>query len=141
MRNRLQQFLPILDYLGALLWTSGFVLFVPLIVLGLYARIGREEVSPFCFIVPAVFALSLGFVLKRRAGFRPLDSRGAMLLCAFAWIIVSAIGALPIYMSHQANYLDSFFEAVSGFTTTGITMLAGLDHMPRSILFWRALMQ
>ena len=39
------------------------------------------------------------------------------------------------------SYLDAFFEAVSGFTTTGITMLTNLDTMPRSILFWRALMQ
>ena len=141
MRNRFRNLVPLVDYLGALLWTSGLILFVPLVVLGLYAHAGYREVSPLSFVVPALFALALGFGLKRRGGFRPLDSRGAMLLCVFGWVIVSAIGALPLYMGLRISYLDAFFEAVSGFTTTGITMLSGLDRMPRSILFWRALMQ
>ncbi len=141
MRNRFQFLLPVLDYLGALLWTSGFVLFVPLVILAIYRKSEYGEVNPFSFIIPAILALALGLVLKRSPGFKPLDSRGAMLLCVIGWIVVSAIGALPLFISGTAGYLDSFFEAVSGFTTTGITMLSNLDEMPRSILFWRALMQ
>jgi len=144
MRNRYQFLLPVLDCLGALLWVSGFVLLVPLAVLLIYRETGNAEVSPFCFLVPAVLSLALGLVLKRRPSFRPLDSRGAMLLCVLGWIVVSAVGALPFCLAHGAghlNYLDAFFEAVSGFTTTGITMLTGLDGVPKSLLFWRALMQ
>ena len=141
MRNRFQFLLPVLDYLGALLWTSGFVLFVPLVILAIYRKSEYGEVNPFSFIIPAILALALGLVLKRSPGFKPLDSRGAMLLCVIGWIVVSAIGALPLWIAGTAGYLDSFFEAVSGFTTTGITMLSNLDTMPRSILFWRALMQ
>ena len=141
MRNRFQFLLPVLDYLGALLWTSGFVLFVPLVILAIYRKSEYGEVNPFSFIIPAILALALGLVLKRSPGFKPLDSRGAMLLCVIGWIVVSAIGALPLWIAGTAGYLDSFFEAVSGFTTTGITMLSNLDAMPRSILFWRALMQ
>jgi trk system potassium uptake protein TrkH len=141
MRNRFQFLLPILDYLGALLWTSGFVLLAPLVPLFVYHRMGRREVSPFCYLVPAVIALALGLVLKRSRSFRPLTSRGAMLLCVLGWIVVSAVGALPFCLAGVANYLDAYFEAVSGFTTTGITMLQGLDELPPSILFWRALTQ
>jgi len=141
VRNRFQHILPVLDYLGPLLWVNGFILLAPLIILGVGAGRGDNEVPALGFIVPSALSLSLGFVLKRKAGFRSLDSRGAMLLCASGWIAVSAIGALPFYLGLGANYLDSFFEAVSGFTTTGITMFSGLDAMPRSILFWRALSQ
>ena len=53
----------------------------------------------------------------------------------------SAIGAIPFVIGIHSTYLDGYFEAMSGFTTTGITMYTGLDHMPKSILFWRALTQ
>ena len=64
-----------------------------------------------------------------------------MLLCAIGWIGISALGALPFWHGLGVSYLDAYFESVSGFTTTGITMLTRLDGMPRSILFWRALIQ
>jgi trk system potassium uptake protein TrkH len=51
------------------------------------------------------------------------------------------LGAIPYVISIDATYLDAFFETMSGFTTTGITMFVGLDGMPLSILFWRALTQ
>ena len=141
MRNRFQFLLPLVDYLGALLWTSGFVLLAPIAVLLIYAHAGRREVSVFCYLLPAVIALGSGLLLKRKPTFVPLDSRGAMLLCVVAWLGVSAIGALPLYLALPVSYLDAYFEAVSGFTTTGITMLSGLDALAPSLLFWRALMQ
>jgi trk system potassium uptake protein TrkH len=64
-----------------------------------------------------------------------------MLTCALGWLLVSAVGALPFVIALGSNCLDAYFEAMSGFTTTGITVLSGLDEMPRSILFWRALTQ
>lgn len=141
MRNRFKRLVPIFDYLGPLLWTTGFLLFVPVVVLAVDSRAGRAEVSPLCFVIPACLSLALGLVLKRKAGFRTLDRHGAMLLCVAGWVTVSAIGAFPLYLSHHLSYLDAFFESVSGFTTTGITMLVGLDELPRSLLFWRALTQ
>ena len=58
-----------------------------------------------------------------------------------AWVAVASILASGICIGIGASFLDAYFESVSGFTTTGITMFTGLDAMPRSILFWRALMQ
>jgi len=141
MRNRLNYFLPLLAYLGALCWIFGLVLLVPLVVLLWQARMGREEISPVCFILPALVAFCAGAVLKRRVAFRPLDGHRSMLLCALGWILISALGALPFWSGLNVSYLDAYFESVSGFTTAGITMLRGLDEMPCSILFWRALTQ
>jgi len=55
--------------------------------------------------------------------------------------VLSASGAFPYVLGIGAGYLDAYFETMSGFTTTGITMFTGLDSMPRSILFWRSLTQ
>jgi trk system potassium uptake protein TrkH len=62
-------------------------------------------------------------------------------MCALGWIFISAIGAIPFAIGTDTNYFDSYFEAMSGFTTTGFTIFSRLDDMPRSILFWRSLTQ
>jgi trk system potassium uptake protein TrkH len=145
MRNRMNYFLPIFEHLGALFWVFGFVMLVPLLVLFLYrngdGHAAPKEVPVESYLVPAAIALVLGLALKRRWAFKPLDVRRAMLLCALAWILLSGIAALPFMIGLRASFLDGYFEAVSGFTTTGATVFQGLDHMPRSILFWRSLMQ
>jgi len=141
MRNRLLYLIPIFHYLGALFWIFGFVLLIPLLVLALYAKSGHEEVSYWSFLLPAIISWFMGAILKRGWSFGPIDTPRSMLVCALGWISISALGALPLRLGLDVGYLDAYFEAVSGFTTTGITMFQGLDHMPRSIIFWRALMQ
>jgi len=141
MRNRIAYFTPILDYLGVLFWVFGLLLLSPLIVLGIYSGSHIRECSPLAFILPACVALALGLAFKRDFNFRPLDTRRAMMLCSLGWIFISAVGALPFVLGLKINYLDAYFETVAGFTTTGITVLTGLDEMPRSILFWRSLSQ
>jgi len=141
MRNRLQYLMPILQYLGALFWIFAAVVLAPILVLFLRLRAGREEVSVRCYLVPAVLSCLLGILFRRRGRLPSLDARRAMLVCALGWIGISAVGALPLWLGLEIGYLDAFFEAVSGFTTTGITMLQGLDDLPDSILFWRAFIQ
>jgi Trk-type K+ transport system membrane component len=68
--------------------------------------------------------------------------RQGYVLTFLAWLSVAAVGALPLVFSElQLSYTDAFFETMSGITTTGSTVLVGLDTMPRSILLWRALTQ
>lgn len=64
-----------------------------------------------------------------------------MLMCIFAWVIISVLGAIPFMIELNKSFTDAFFESVSGFTTTGITVFTGLDTMPHSIIFWRSLIQ
>ena len=57
----------------------------------------------------------------------------------FSWVIASALGALPYSLAGVCSYTDAFFEAVSGFTTTGATIMTDIEALPRGILLWRSL--
>ncbi len=141
VRNRPQQMERVASVLGAILQLSAIVLLAPLAVLAMDVATGRTEVSSNCFLAPAALSLALGTLLKRFGKTGELNQRAGFLVCILAWVLVSAIGAIPLWSGVPMPYLDAFFEAVSGFTTTGITMLVGLDSLPRSLLFWRGLMQ
>jgi len=141
MRNRFRYFRSIADYLGIISWIFGLLMLVPLAVELAYGRMVGGTARLYGFGAPSVLAVILGFALKRNLKFAPLDNRRAMMLTALAWIVVSAIGAVPFWIGLRVSYLDAYFETVSGLTTTGITMLQGLDELPLSILFWRAFIQ
>jgi trk system potassium uptake protein TrkH len=102
---------------------------------------GEGQRSASGFLMAAIISFSVGMLLRRTFKRHALDTTGSMLMCALGWLCASAVGALPFVTGIGSNYLDAYFEAMSGFTTTGITMFSGLDEMPRSILFWRALTQ
>ncbi len=141
MRNRLPYYRAMLDYLGLLCWVFGLILLVPLAVELSTWHTGEDLSRVVGFGIPIGVALVAGFALKRNLRFEPLDNRRAMLLTALAWMVISGIGAIPIWLGLRIGFLDAYFESVSGFTTTGITMLRGLDHLPDSIIFWRSFMQ
>ncbi|MEQ8349798.1 MAG: TrkH family potassium uptake protein [Sneathiellaceae bacterium] len=69
-----------------------------------------------------------------------LEVRDAFVLTAATWVVVPAFAALPL-IGQGVGYTDAFFEAMSGLTTTGSTVLSGLDGLPAGILVWRALLQ
>jgi len=116
-------------------------LFPLIIVIAYWGQMGEGWNTAVAFVTTAVISFLLGIVLRRVFKPETLETAGAMLLCALGWIFISAIGAIPFVIINGANYLDAYFEAMSGFTTTGITIFSGLDDMPRSILFWRSLTQ
>ncbi|SBV91773.1 Potassium uptake protein TrkH [uncultured Alphaproteobacteria bacterium] len=97
------------------------------------------------------FALASGFTVffgvmllaaTRGASFGTTPLRRAYFITVGAWVILSLFGALPFWMSGMGiSYTDAVFETVSGLTTTGSTVLVGLDAMPTGILLWRALLQ
>jgi trk system potassium uptake protein TrkH len=128
--------------IGNLLEILGLILLAPLIVVLIFwGQRAEGWVTVAAFATPAVISFSLGLFLHNKFKPEALDMTGAMLFCALGWLSVSTLGALPFTIGIGSNYLDAYFEAMSGFTTTGITVYSGLDDMPRSILFWRALTQ
>ena len=130
------------DRLGSVLQILCLVLLIPLIVVAAYwGQKGDGVTTLTAFAIPAVISFLLGLFLRTKFRLEGLDSAGSMLLCALAWIVASAVSALPFVIGIGSNYLNAYFEAMSGFTTTGITVYTGLDDMPRSILFWRSLTQ
>lgn len=83
-------------------------------------------------------ALTGGLLARLRTTNR-MHARDGFAAVGLSWIVLSAFGALPYCISGAIpHYIDAFFETVSGLTTTGATVLAEIEHLPRGILFWRA---
>ncbi len=96
------------------------------------------------FLASAFVTLFAGgaLILTTREKFRALVVRQAFVLTTLAWIMLAAFAALPFAFSNLGlSYTDAFFEAMSGITTTGSTVITGLDGAPPGILLWRALLQ
>ena len=142
MRNGFRRVNCIFYFVGGLLEILSLILLFPLIVVLIYwGQRGDGWICVVAFSVTAVISLSIGLLSRILLKPEPLDTTGSMLICVIGWLFISAIGAIPFVVVIGANGLDAYFEAMSGFTTTGITVFSGLDTMPRSILFWRALTQ
>jgi len=131
----------ILHFFGPMLIAGGFCLLAPLVVAVLDGELQEGYRTCVAFLVPAALCFGLGFAFKKFFHAKTPNVIQATLICSLSWLGFSAIGAIPFVIGIHSTYLDGFFEAMSGFTTTGITMYTGLDRMPKSILFWRALTQ
>ena len=125
----------IASYLGKILLLSAFFYIVPCIVALIYGEYAQ---------IPALAAASLvalaagGVLLLFREKGRKLRTKESLVVVGLSWILISAIGALPFFLDGCIpNYLDCLFETVSGFTTTGATILTNFD-LPKSMHFWRA---
>lgn len=132
-------FRPIFFVCGILLATLAVVMAIPAIA---DAAVGSGDWQ--VFALSALLTLFVGglLILMNRAPSAPLSIRQAFLLTAVGWVVVAAFGALPFAFSDlRLSYTDAFFEAMSGITTTGSTVIAGLDNLPPGILLWRALLQ
>ena len=91
------------------------------------------------FVIPQVISLTVGILLNliKYEKNSQIYARDGLKIVALSWIIISLIGALPIYLNHDAPYIDALFETVSGFTTTGATIFKDVEHLDKAILFWR----
>ncbi|NJO36896.1 MAG: TrkH family potassium uptake protein [Rhizobiales bacterium] len=87
----------------------------------------------------ALIGGSLTLAMRGKPG-ESLSLRSAFMLTGFAWIAFPAVAALP-FLGLDISYADAFFEATSGVTTTGSTILTGLDNLPPGLLLWRAMLQ
>ncbi|MBD3181721.1 TrkH family potassium uptake protein [Candidatus Poribacteria bacterium] len=143
MRNRFKRIKCIFFLLGYLLQTFTVILLIPIIMVIIYwGQRGDGWETLAAFFIPAFLSASLGIVLnKTLKSDKSISMAGSMLICSLGWILVSALGAVPFVIGINSSYINAYFEAMSGFTTTGITVYSGLDYMPRSILFWRSLTQ
>jgi len=123
--------------LGWLLALLGGAYFLPLA-----AALGMGEAST-PWAVSAAIALVSGLALARASKPRTwrMHPRDGFLVVVAGWLAVSAFGALPYVLTGVLGPVDAWFESVSGFTTTGSTVMTGLEHQPRAVLLWRSLTQ
>lgn len=126
----------VLHYLSMALLLSSALFVVPALV-SLYYREYFFLLIFLCVGAGMALAALPGALYhpKRRYMF----AREGMAIAALMWLIFSAVGALPFYLSGSIpHYIDAFFESVSGFTTTGSSILNDIESLPRGILFWRS---
>ncbi len=122
--------------LGALLIFISLTLFFPIGVALFY-----KEGAVMSFLITQGAGLICGLLIwKLTPGDRELRIREGFGVVTFAWILLSAFGALPFVLSMpDISYTDAFFETMSGFTTTGATILPDVEALPYALLFWRSL--
>ena len=112
-----------------------------LLVLPLTVSLIYKETSARAFLFTILIALVLGglTVLFFKPRSRVIYAKEGFAITSLAWLSVSAIGALPFTISKQIpHYIDAFFETVSGFTTTGATILTDIETLEKGLLFWRS---
>ncbi|MBR3640923.1 MAG: TrkH family potassium uptake protein [Oscillibacter sp.] len=121
--------------LGRILLTEAGLLVLPmLIALGC-----AEKTWPFLAVIGLLLLACLAIGGRRRPENTALYAKDGFVVVALTWLFTSAFGALPFVFSGDIpSYVDAFFETVSGFTTTGATILTVVEDMSRSGLFWRS---
>jgi trk system potassium uptake protein TrkH len=129
---------PIMFVTGLVLSKLSLLMLAPL-ALGM----AYDEPDYVEFFYTIVVTQTVAFALIRwgkKPNFK-LSVRGMFLLTTTVWLIACIFGALPLYRIDHISFTDAFFETMSGLTTTGSTVLAGLDDMPKSALLWRSMLQ
>ena len=120
--------------IGRILVTEAALLALPAVTALTYG----ESLRP--FLLTALLLVAVGLVMGRKKPARTaLYARDGFAVVALAWLLMSAFGALPFVLSGDIPfYVDAFFETVSGFTTTGASILTEIEPLHRGILFWRS---
>ena len=125
---------------GRVLLVEAAAMLLPLLVTLIY----RENPLPFLIPIPILLAVGLALsALKCKDSFFPREGFFAV---GLIWLLIGVFGALPFFVWSRLNpgsglfphFIDCFFESVSGFTTTGSSILAAVEPLPKGILFWRS---
>ena len=136
--DRIEQFSTIAPDIGNIFRYISTVTAVPLLVALIYRE--WEMVLPMASVPVTLFLLgSLLAQVPRQEREAPLSA--ALMAVALIWLVCALVSALPFTFGLGVPYLDGVFEAMSGWTDTGLTMMRSVDDLPRTLLFWRSLMQ
>lgn len=135
----MSHFLSIQRVLGMLLIMFSFTMLVPVMV-GIWYE---ENTTPFLHSFLIIFSIGMVAWLVARNYRVNLHLKEAFLIVVFAWSVISAAGALPLYMLKlpQLALHEAVFESIAGLTTTGATAITGLDSLPHTVLLYRHLLQ
>ncbi len=123
--------------IGRVLRIEATLLILPLVTSIIYT----ETLSAISFLITAAIAFVLGtfLILVSKPNNRTIYAREGFVIVAFAWICISLIGALPFVISGQIpSFIDALFETVSGFTTTGASIVNDLSTLGYGMKFWRS---
>jgi len=133
----MHRFYPLLRVFGALLIGFSFCLAVPM-ALSWYVGDGAHSAFDEAFV--ATLACGLGLFVSLYRERREMKVRDGFLLVVLLWTVLPFFASLPLYLQLDMSFTDAYFEATSGLTATGSTVISGLDRLPLSINFWRTFM-
>lgn len=125
----------VLKVLGIILVIES-LLMVPSYIIALFTN-GNDR---FAFVFTILITAFIGIVLAtRKKTINKISARDGFAIVTFGWLSASILGALPLYLAgNTVTYIDALFEIVSGFTTTGATILPNVEALPLGTLFWRS---
>ncbi len=122
--------------IGQIICAEAVLLLLPLIVSAVYAE---SCVFSFMITIAAATAVGLCMVLIFKPKNKVIYSKEGFVIVALSWVLMSLIGALPFTLSGEIpSYVDAVFETVSGFTTTGASIVTDVEAMSHGTLFWRS---
>lgn len=121
--------------LGWIIRVEGLFMLLPLLVSVVY-----QEKNGLYFLVCALAAILVGHIMTRKKPARKsFYAREGFITVALGWIVMSLIGAIPFYLSGEIpSFIDAIFEIISGFTTTGASILSDVEALSKCMLFWRS---
>ncbi len=125
----------LISYLTARIMLIGAAMLVPPLMVSFIYHDGCH--IPFLITMAVFLLLSIpGFIKPKKMH---MFAKDGLMIVVLAWIAFSVVGALPFYLSREIpSYIDCLFETVSGFTTTGSSILTEIEHISKSVLFWRS---
>ncbi|WP_156300442.1 TrkH family potassium uptake protein [Streptobacillus canis] len=124
-----------LNIISKIVMIEGLLLLLPALVGFFY-----KEKDAYIFLFLSLIVSAITFLLTK---IKPKDNKfytkESLLIISFIWILWSLVGAIPFYIGgYTPKFIDAFFETVSGFTTTGSTILTNIEVLSKSMLFWRS---
>ena len=127
----------VVKILGKIFLAEAAIMLLPIIVAGMY-----NETTYWGFLLPIIILIALSiptYFLPAEGEEKKIYAKEGFTIVAFAWLAMSIVGALPYVITKAIpNYFDALFETISGFTTTGASVLSDVESLPKSILFWRS---
>ncbi|EQM76333.1 TrkH family potassium uptake protein [Pseudomonas stutzeri] len=125
--------------LGIFLITLAVSMVIPMITLFAFDR--TDDLQAFLWASLITFSSGIALVAPGRPELAQLRPRDMYFLTTVSWLVVCCFAALPMMLIHHISYTNAFFETMSGITTTGSTVLSGLDTASPGLLMWRSMLQ
>lgn len=134
------RFTTVYRILGILLMIFSFTMFPPIAV-SLYYEDNQFIAFFDAFLLTLGIGVAIWFPVRKKK--QELRVRDGFIVTALFWLVLSLSGSIPLYLSDQPDmrFVDAYFESLSGLTTTGATVITGLDELPKSILWYRQQLQ
>lgn len=125
----------VLKLIGNVLKYELALLLIPLLV-GVYY--GSDDINSFIYTILCMLPITI-LLCSIKTKKTTIYAKEGFITVGIAWLVISAVGALPFIISgYIPNFIDAFFEVVSGFTTTGASILTNVEILPKGLMFWRS---